>query len=65
MRDSKKGNEEAQRGVAKGSQGRNKKGGSQGRNKKQRWRATKEGTQEQLMNLKASVKLTLGTAKLS
>ena len=26
MRDSKKGNEEAQRGVAKGSQGRNKKG---------------------------------------
>jgi hypothetical protein len=63
MRDSKKGNEEAQRGVAKGSQGRNKKG--EGRNKKQRWRATKEGTQEQLMNLKASVKLTLGTAKLS
>ena len=56
MRDSKKGNEEAHLGVAKGSQGRNKK---------QRWRATKEGTQEQLMNLKASVKLTLGTAKLS
>ena len=67
MRDSKKCNEKAQRGVAKGSQGRNKR---------QRWRATKEGTQtvakeskggrqRALMNLKVSMKLTLGRAKLS
>jgi len=56
MRDSKKGNEEAQRGAAKGSRGRNKE---------QRWRATKEGIRGQLMNLKASITLTLGAAKLS
>ena len=36
MRDSKKGNEKALRGVAKGSQGRHNR---------QRWRATEKGTQ--------------------